>query len=154
MSRRVYYFVFFHDPATTDIYTYFHTLSLPDALPIYDFRNAIRASRSSLLISTTFCFAASASPPCHRTASNRDRARPSWRNRVWPLTVRVRPMPHSGGVRHSCPVASPSGFPSASPSPMSCSKRSRSEEHTSELQSLMRISYAVFCLKKQTINSH
>src|SRR3546814_8915432 len=39
----------------------------------------------------------------------------------------------------------------------------RSEEHTSELQSLMRISYAVFCLKKKTkatslhhikINSH
>src|SRR3546814_5379686 len=27
----------------------------------------------------------------------------------------------------------------------------RSEEHTSELQSLMRISYAVFCLKKNTI---
>src|SRR3546814_2902605 len=27
--------------------------------------------------------------------------------------------------------------------------RSRSEEHTSELQSLMRISYAVFCLKKK-----
>src|SRR3546814_3537701 len=29
--------------------------------------------------------------------------------------------------------------------------RSRSEEHTSELQSLMRISYAVFCLQKTTI---
>src|SRR3546814_3543084 len=29
----------------------------------------------------------------------------------------------------------------------------RSEEHTSELQSLMRISYAVFCLKKKT-HSH
>src|SRR3546814_5203337 len=29
----------------------------------------------------------------------------------------------------------------------------RSEEHTSELQSLMRISYAVFCLKKKTINN-
>src|SRR3546814_8938386 len=29
-------------------------------------------------------------------------------------------------------------------------ERVRSEEHTSELQSLMRISYAVFCLKKQT----
>src|SRR3546814_6580685 len=28
--------------------------------------------------------------------------------------------------------------------------RARSEEHTSELQSLMRISYAVFCLKKKT----
>src|SRR3546814_10193515 len=33
---------------------------------------------------------------------------------------------------------------SAKPSPHTC----RSEEHTSELQSLMRISYAVFCLKK------
>src|SRR3546814_2143870 len=31
--------------------------------------------------------------------------------------------------------------------------RVRSEEHTSELQSLMRISYAVFCLKKKRINS-
>src|SRR3546814_1781183 len=29
----------------------------------------------------------------------------------------------------------------------------RSEEHTSELQSLMRISYAVFCLKKKKITS-
>src|SRR3546814_2608808 len=29
-------------------------------------------------------------------------------------------------------------------------QRGRSEEHTSELQSLMRISYAVFCLKKKT----
>src|SRR3546814_10476355 len=30
----------------------------------------------------------------------------------------------------------------------------RSEEHTSELQSLMRISYAVFCLKKKHSNTH
>src|SRR3546814_1282679 len=30
----------------------------------------------------------------------------------------------------------------------------RSEEHTSELQSLMRISYAVFCLKKKQTNEH
>src|SRR3546814_2856201 len=30
----------------------------------------------------------------------------------------------------------------------------RSEEHTSELQSLMRISYAVFCLKKKTKQPH
>src|SRR3546814_5602283 len=30
----------------------------------------------------------------------------------------------------------------------------RSEEHTSELQSLMRISYAVFCLKKKTIKKN
>src|SRR3546814_4740634 len=32
-------------------------------------------------------------------------------------------------------------------------RRRRSEEHTSELQSLMRISYAVFCLKKKKINT-
>src|SRR3546814_8218238 len=31
-----------------------------------------------------------------------------------------------------------------------CLYQLRSEEHTSELQSLMRISYAVFCLKKKT----
>src|SRR3546814_7236342 len=31
-----------------------------------------------------------------------------------------------------------------------CRSVRRSEEHTSELQSLMRISYAVFCLKKKT----
>src|SRR3546814_4783458 len=30
----------------------------------------------------------------------------------------------------------------------------RSEEHTSELQSLMRISYAVFCLKKKKKSTH
>src|SRR3546814_9526089 len=33
-------------------------------------------------------------------------------------------------------------------------QRLRSEEHTSELQSLMRISYAVFCLKNKTNNKH
>src|SRR3546814_7186253 len=32
--------------------------------------------------------------------------------------------------------------------------RPRSEEHTSELQSLMRISYAVFCLKKKNKTKH
>src|SRR3546814_5270431 len=35
-------------------------------------------------------------------------------------------------------------------SPMTISAFRRSEEHTSELQSLMRISYAVFCLKQKT----
>src|SRR3546814_9236503 len=33
-------------------------------------------------------------------------------------------------------------------------RRVRSEEHTSELQSLMRISYAVFCLKKKNNTNH
>src|SRR3546814_6432441 len=39
---------------------------------------------------------------------------------------------------------------SASPQEPFRPRPQRSEEHTSELQSLMRISYAVFCLKKKT----
>src|SRR3546814_3587796 len=35
-----------------------------------------------------------------------------------------------------------------------CEDGVRSEEHTSELQSLMRISYAVFCLKKKKNHTH
>src|SRR3546814_8227418 len=45
--------------------------------------------------------------------------------------------------------------PDRRPDPRSPGRRStarRSEEHTSELQSLMRISYAVFCLKKKNNN--
>src|SRR3546814_7101296 len=38
---------------------------------------------------------------------------------------------------------------SGSPVTSTLANRLRSEEHTSELQSLMRISYAVFCLKKK-----
>src|SRR3546814_2517344 len=42
-----------------------------------------------------------------------------------------------------------------SPDPVTIANSSRSEEHTSELQSLMRISYAVFCLnKKNTTSQH
>src|SRR3546814_1296012 len=38
--------------------------------------------------------------------------------------------------------------------PHTSASEGRSEEHTSELQSLMRISYAVFCLKKKTIQQN
>src|SRR3546814_4533982 len=38
--------------------------------------------------------------------------------------------------------------------PAAARARARSEEHTSELQSLMRISYAVFCLKKKKVITH
>src|SRR3546814_4462116 len=69
---------------------------------------------------------------------------------------RHRPDPaHPGGAGrgpgHSgCdPPAGASGAP---PPPRRRSPRKRSEEHTSELQSLMRISYAVFCLKKKKNN--
>src|SRR3546814_8770868 len=38
--------------------------------------------------------------------------------------------------------------------PGACAYVRRSEEHTSELQALMRTSYAVFCLKKKTTKGH
>src|SRR3546814_7207715 len=41
------------------------------------------------------------------------------------------------------------GAPWHRPAPGLRARQHRSEEHTSELQSLMRISYAVFCLKKK-----
>src|SRR3546814_3670000 len=51
---------------------------------------------------------------------------------------RIRADPRSGGLTHLW----------RGDRLLLCRKR-RSEEHTSELQSLMRISYAVFCLKKK-----
>src|SRR3546814_5250261 len=45
-------------------------------------------------------------------------------------------------------------WPLRSPKGCMIGLASRSEEHTSELQSLMRISYAVFCLKKKKKNKH
>src|SRR3546814_2641253 len=59
----------------------------------------------------------------HRTPCSRD-ARPARRRDARPYRA------------HPAVVSDPDG--------------NRSEEHTSELQSLMRISYAVFCLKKKT----
>src|SRR3546814_3238374 len=98
LSVTVYlYCFFFNDTATTEIYTYVHTLSLHDALPIWR----------------------KAAPARCRRACPRGRARRA--------------------VRAATRVPRPA--PAAAP---------RSEEHTSELQSLMRNSYAVFCLKKKT----
>src|SRR3546814_3843530 len=67
-----------------------------------------------------------------------------------------RPHDHRRCDRHRLHQKPPPRFrhgQSAGPDPESARDRRqlRSEEHTSELQSLMRISYAVFCLKKNTI---
>src|SRR3546814_17817761 len=94
---------FFNDTATTEIYTYGHTLSLHDALPI---------SKSAALRT-------------RETSRRRQRKSPK----------------HSRLVR--CRTASGMWSMAEERAGMD-----RSEEHTSELQSLMRISYAVFCLKK------
>src|SRR3546814_1325827 len=61
---------------------------------------------------------------------------------LFPYTTLFR---SSGADRRS----EPRGFHSHNRSSPHRAIRGRSEEHTSELQSLMRISYAVFCLKKK-----
>src|SRR3546814_3754230 len=64
----------------------------------------------------------------------------SWREHLRPAATR------SATALRGCHVLTwPPSTPKSCPA---CGWR-RSEEHTSELQSLMRISYAVFCLKKK-----
>src|SRR3546814_7679472 len=90
---------------------------------------------------------------------------------LFPYTTRFRAaLDHTAGVRCHCRACVPAKntrdvtkpSPDRKPPPLRCSRlpdatsrvrrRQRSEEHTSELQSLMRISYAVFCLKKKKYN--
>src|SRR3546814_5642569 len=96
---------FFNYTATTEIYTYCHTLSLHDALPI--------------------------SPA----------AEPA-------------PIAQADVVEASTEPAQPRFFPPGRAQAPAIALVQRSEEHTSELQSLMRISYAVFCLKKKNTSSN
>src|SRR3546814_1769650 len=56
----------------------------------------------------------------------------------------------AGGNAGSLSIASASLHVPFAPPAAALAMEARSEEHTSELQSLMRISYAVFCLKKKT----
>src|SRR3546814_5868573 len=117
--------LFFKDTATTEIYTVGHTLSLHDALPIYC--NGVRPS----------------------TAANT-------RLRCCPLNPdssasSARLVRRANRVFSSSSTSATTGSTGRGRSRPS--DASRSEEHTSELQSLMRISYAVFCLKKKKLNS-
>src|SRR3546814_8873400 len=67
------------------------------------------------------------------------------------LTLRIRPQISEGGTVKLSLYQEVSSIDPSSTLP-SATSGGRSEEHTSELQSLMRISYAVFCLKKQKNN--
>src|SRR3546814_4657856 len=87
-----------------------------------------------------------------RFSHQRDRAkeltRTAWSAPGFERERRSRPAVRATGAgRRTTPPARASG---------SRDRQRRSEEHTSELQSLMRISYAVFCLKKKkdTKQSH
>src|SRR3546814_9786266 len=129
---------FFNDTATTEIYTYGHTLSLPDALPILRrapppaVRGVSPARRPD---GATRSNGPAGSADCQRRRERPDRGAGA-------------PWPRSAG----CPSPVPCDRDDSPPRPSPRRPVSRSEEHTSELQSLMRISYAVFCLKKTKQN--
>src|SRR3546814_9400591 len=80
--------------------------------------------------------------------------RPTVPRRLSKLSLRTGTAPcDSMGVRVVVAVRRDRHDPSAAPRRQARQYRPlRSEEHTSELQSLMRISYAVFCLKKKNTN--
>src|SRR3546814_12209690 len=92
---------YFNDTSTHEIYTYLHTLSLHDALPISVLHPPFEEGLFPMSDS-----------PFHKALKCRECGR---ENEIAPV--------------------------------FSCEFCFRSEENTSELQSLMRISYAVFCLK-------
>src|SRR3546814_4481360 len=73
---------------------------------------------------------------------------PAWRFRP-PARFRRAPIRYVRQRRVAAALPSPGAHRNAERHPASPDDRARSEEHTSELQSLMRISYAVFCLKKK-----
>src|SRR3546814_2670333 len=112
------------DTATAEIYTYVHTLSLHDALPI-----------CYLAVWAGFSLAATLLQ--------------------WALDQLALLSSMGGaGTRLGGALFVAAGIYQLTPLKQACLThcRSRSEEHTSELQSLMRISYAVFCLKKTKEN--
>src|SRR3546814_18633231 len=113
MSLSIHDIFFFNDTATTEIYSYVHTLSLHVALPICRLF-------TPLALTKTYSMAAAAGLsvtliPVLMIMFIKGKIRPEEKNPInrWLIAA-------------------------------------RSEEHTSELQSLMRSSYAVFCLKKKT----
>src|SRR3546814_2931838 len=83
---------------------------------------------------------------------------PSPSSGSWSLTTSSPSTTRAGSTSLRSPAITKPHRPSASPSSsgftamarraITAPRLVRSEEHTSELQSLMRISYAVFCLKK------
>src|SRR3546814_5319488 len=96
-------------------------------------------------------------PPSSDTDTSRTAARPPSRF-VTPSAARAFiPSPHSrSGPAERDPDAGIGAYPGRTVREdlLIVLIQQRSEEHTSELQSLMRISYAVFCLKKKQHKQH
>src|SRR3546814_8771518 len=72
-------------------------------------------------------------------------------NRFWAPRMALSRSATCPGALRCPPHSNPLALPLRWSWPAATRPLRRSEEHTSELQSLMRISYAVFCLKKKTL---
>src|SRR3546814_2799193 len=104
--------------------------------PLFPYTTLLRSSRSTAPL-----------PSCLRHAPSRSAA--ATRCPRHPPATRRSSDPPPGTPSPSARPAHRSDTPPPSPP-----HPARSEEHTSELQSLMRISYAVFCLKKKKNDTH
>src|SRR3546814_2967867 len=120
----IFFCLFVSDPATPVIYTYCNTLSRHDARPI-----------CRVVVVDGFAI------------YDRIETRPEHRGRglARAVMMKLEAIGREKGAVRGVLVATPDGR---------ALYEGRSEEHTSELQSLMRISYAVFCLKKKTAVKH
>src|SRR3546814_8331964 len=112
-------------------------------------RRPPRSTRTDTLFPYTTLFRSAADPSLHARGPA-DRRRNRSRFRVRAVASGRRDLVRAGvGMRRE-------GWESALNALLEEAARQpfRSEEHTSELQSLMRISYAVFCLKKKNTNRY
>src|SRR3546814_2194588 len=116
-------------------------------------RRPPRSTRTDTLFPYTTLFRSprSRQDGCHPHARLLPISVPAWRHGDQPCSVRADHSPALGRETSALPVARADRSPARMGPRQSEAwfARSRSEEHTSELQSLMRISYAVFCLKKK-----
>src|SRR3546814_7464355 len=92
-------------------------------------------------------------PPRKKAGTKPGKKAPAW----LPQPAPPLKSPRRGKVAADPPAGRRAAHPGRVPDPHAQREamryeRPRSEEHTSELQSLMRISYAVFCLKKKKHN--
>src|SRR3546814_10258270 len=108
-------------------------------------RRPPRSTRTDTLFPYTVLFRSAYRSPGRSYAQNLGR---TLAVRLWPVRISLRSCQRAAALHGSEPVlqslVEEDDFPRGGPN-----WHGRSEEHTSELQSLMRISYAVFCLKKK-----
>src|SRR3546814_2803389 len=140
----MFLFCFFNVTAPPAIYTYCHTLSLHDALPISFYGDSLPA-----FIET---FSPTASVPYLADVARLEMLRVRAYHAADSTPLSTDAIARFLADTDTLPLLRVALSPSLFLLRSRYAVVTRSEEHTSELQSLMRISYAVFCLKKKKKN--